>query len=290
MSKLHKYGVRDFEKDFPSEEACIERVFLAHHTRECSCGGKYALLKGRRQYQCSRCRYQIAPTANTIFHKSDTPLRLWFVAILMFSNAKSGYSAKQLERELNVTYKTAWRMLKLIRGALKQSVKKLKGIVEIDETYFGGRFRSGRGNKLQKQAIKAKSVIAGAIERGGSMKASVAPNSKSKTLGSFIDQILSPKETILMTDSSNRYEKITRGFERHFVDHSKGEYARGGVHVNSVESFWSHIKRSITGTHKAISKKYLQSYLYGFVFHYNNRGNDNFRFSLLLGALLRPVR
>lgn len=285
MAKIHKYGIRDFEAQFPNEEACLKALFLAHHSKKCSCGGTYTIVKGRPQYQCSKCRYQIAPKANTIFHKSETPLRLWFMAIFHFSNAKSGYSAKQLERNLNVTYKTAWRMLKLIRESLKQTNEKLDGIVEVDETYYGGRYKSGKNNINHSQSMKKKSVITGAIKRGGTAIIKVAPNARAKTLTGFVHENLKPK-TILMTDESNRYHNV-KGMERHMVNHSRGEFARNGVfHVNSVESFWSHFKRSTKGTHKSISKKYLQTYLDAFVFHYNNRHNDRDRFSALLGVLL----
>ena len=102
------------ERDFPNDEAVLDFLFDAQHSRKCSCGGHYTLKTGRRQFQCSKCRFQIAPTANTLFHKSDTPLTLWFKAILTFSNAKSGISAKEMERQLEVTYKTAWRIKKML--------------------------------------------------------------------------------------------------------------------------------------------------------------------------------
>ena len=133
-----RYGIKSLQKDFPTEAKVLEFLFDAQHSRECSCGGSYSLKSGRRQFQCSKCRYQIAPTANTLFHKSDTPLTLWFKAILTFSNAKSGISAKEMERQLEVTYKTAWRMLHLIRKALEQDGK-LSGDVEMDTAYFGGK-------------------------------------------------------------------------------------------------------------------------------------------------------
>ena len=135
MKRTNRYGIKSLRKDFPTDRACLEFIFDALHTRECSCGGEFVLREGRRQYQCSKCRFHIAPTASTLFHKSDTPLTLWFGAILAFSNAKSGISAKELERQLEVTYKTAWRMLHLIRKALKQEGK-LSGDVEMDTAYF----------------------------------------------------------------------------------------------------------------------------------------------------------
>lgn len=288
--KNKKYGIVQLKRDFPNEEACLDLIFDALHSRKCSCGGNYSRLQGRRQFQCSKCRYQIAPTAGTIFHKSDTPLTLWFYAIFIFSTAKSGISAKEMERQLGVTYKCAWRILSNIRKALPQGESKLSGDVEMDEAYFGGKGNAGRDNENLSQVMANKSVVIGAIERGGNMKAEVVPNAKAKTIGNFLWKNVAQENTRLMTDSSNRYGMVAMGYDRHAVDHHREEYVRGDVHINHVEAFWSHVKRSIKGTHKVISRKYLQSYLDGFVWHYNNRHSDSERFSSLLGALLRPAK
>jgi len=126
--KSKKYGIASLHKQFPNDDACLEFIFDVGHARECTrrlgrdlwtaCGGRYKKVAGRRQFQCSKCRSQIAPTAGTIFNKSGTPLVLWFHAILAFFNAKGEISAKQLERDLEVTYKCAWRILSIIRGVL----------------------------------------------------------------------------------------------------------------------------------------------------------------------------
>lgn len=126
MKRINKYGLAQLRKDFPNDQKCLQFAFDALHSRECSCGGVYAPVKGRKQFYCSKCRFQIAPLSGTIFHKSDTPLTLWWHALWVFSNAKSGVSAKEMERQLAVTYKTAWRMLSLIRKALKQDGKLLQ--------------------------------------------------------------------------------------------------------------------------------------------------------------------
>jgi ribosomal protein L22 len=291
MAKIHKYGVRELRADFPNDEKCVEYIFNALHSKKCSCGGEYKPLKGRRQYQCSKCRFQIAPTAGTIFHKSDTPLSLWFEAIFRFSNAKSGFSAKQLERDLNVTYKTAWRILRLIRKALaKENKGYLQGSVEMDEAYFGGKGEGGKYNQFHKEAMENKTPIIGAVEREGKLIAKVVKNIKAETIAKFLDQNIDPMDTRLMTDNSNRYNNAAWGYDRQTVTHSKKEFVRGDIHVNNIESFWAHFKRSAKGTHKVISRKFLQSYLDGFVFHYNNRRNDRERFSSLLGALLPVVK
>lgn len=286
MAQKDKYSIRDLKKDFPNDEACLEYLFDTLHTRECSCGGRYVRLKKRKQFQCSKCRYQIAPMAETIFEKTSTPLTLWFHAIFIFSNAKSGISAKEMERQLGVTYKTAWRILTLIRKSLTQNFTMLKGDVEVDEAYFGGKGDGGKYNENYREVMKQKSIVHGAVERGGEMHAEVTKNSSAQTASSFLLRHVHPEGTRLLTDKNNRYKNAAGEYTRESVNHSMKEYVRGDVHTNNIESFWSHIKRSIKGTHKAISKKYLQAYVDGFVWHYNNRRNDRKRFDALLGALL----
>lgn len=285
MSKITKYGVKSFQAEFPNDEACLEHIFDSLHSRSCSCGGNYSLIKGRRQYQCSKCRFQIAPTANTIFHKSPTPLTLWFHAIHVFSNAKSGISAKEMERQLEVTYKCAWRILSLIRKALKQSNEPLSGIVEMDSAYIGGRHYGGKNNEQLGRAMKKKSVVTIAVSRGGQIRAKVAPDVTADELESFMMSNIKEGST-LMTDGAKAYKRVANVYDVQSVDHSKREYVKGNRHVNTIETWISHIKSSIRGTYKVISKQHLQAYLDAFVFHYNNRYNDKQRFASLMDTLL----
>src|SRR3990167_8148467 len=258
----NKYGIRSLKSQFPNDEACTEFIFDTLHSRECSCGGKYSLIKGRRQLQCSKCRHQIAPTAGTIFHKSPTPLNLWFYAILAFSNAKSGISAKELARQLEVTYKCAWRMLNLIKKALGEKTgKKLKGDVEIDVGFMGGKGYGGKNNQYQSRVMAEKSVIVVAVERGGRMIAEIIPSTGSVAMQNFIVRNIEPKATTLYTDNSYAYKSSDKTYDRASVTHKRKEWVRGDVHVNSVETFFAHLKRSVRGTFKAISKQHLQTYL-----------------------------
>lgn len=307
MARKDRYTIKDLEQQFPSDDACLAFIFENLHSYDCSCGGTYSPLvrykkdkdgkrikdeNGKdkhfpvRQYQCSKCRYQIAPTAGTIFHKSVTPLQDWFYALFVFSNAKSGISASELSRQIGVTYKCAWRMLKQIRTALAQDDDKLDGDVETDTAYFGGRFRSGKDNKRQAQAIAAKSVVMGAVSRKGEARIKVVPDATAVTHQAFLEQNVS-KDARLFTDDGTIYWNAAKGYARQSVNHYRKEYARGDVHINNIEVFWGHVKRSIKGTHKSISKAYLQSYLDAFAFHYNNRHSDIDRFGVLLGTLLR---
>src|SRR3989344_9819 len=176
MAKETKYGVQELKAEFPTDDACLEYLFDPLHTRECSCGGRYARLNGRKQFQCSKCRFQIAPMVGTIFQKTSTPLTLWFHAIFIFSNAKSGISAKEMERQLNVTYKCAYRILTFVRKSLEQGKRTLKGTVEVDDASFGGRGHGGRYNENQRAVMANKIKVVAAQERGGEMRAQKLPD------------------------------------------------------------------------------------------------------------------
>ncbi|OGH93224.1 MAG: hypothetical protein A2563_01295 [Candidatus Magasanikbacteria bacterium RIFOXYD1_FULL_40_23] len=287
MAQADKYSIRDLKKDFPNDDICLEYIFSNLHAKTCSCGGRYNRVKGRLKFQCSKCRFQIAPLVGTIFEKTSTPLTLWFHALFIFSNAKSGVSSKEMERQLGVTYKCAWRILKLIRESLKQDGLPLKGDVEMDEGFFGGKGDAGKNNEMLSVVMNKKTKVIGAVERKGRMRAKAVKDVSAKTIATFLDHNIYPIDTRLLTDKSNRYNLASWGYNRQSVNHGNKEYVRGDVHVNNVESFWSHLKRSIKGTHKAISKKHFQSYLDAFVWHRNNRYNDRERFGTLLGALLQ---
>lgn len=286
MAMKDKYSVEDLKKDFPTDDSCLAFLFEENHSYRCSCGGTYRKMSRRKKYQCSLCRYQISPAAGTIFHKSDTPLTLWFHALFIFSNAKSGISAKEMERQLGVTYKCAWRMLSQIRKALGQPKKPLKGIVETDTAYVGGHLYAGENNEGMGRSVRHKSVLMAAIERHGGMRAKVTPSGKLYQVKKFLRKSVR-KGSMLATDSFSGYKGLGKNYMVLSVNHSKKEYSRNGVHINRTEAWFGHIKRSIRGTYKNVSKQHLQSYVDSFVWHYNNRGNDRQRFSSLLGALTR---
>lgn len=207
---------------------------------------------------------------------------------MLFSNSKSGVSAKTLERELEVTYKCAWRILSQIRKSLPQPTRPLTGKVEIDTGYIGGREKAGKNNKRKSQVIASKSVVVVAVERGGEMRAKILPNSGGATIQKFIKDSVQKKGTTLITDAAGSYIALDTIYKRYKVTHYKKEYVRGNVHINTAEMFFGHLKRSFRGTFKVISKQHLQTYLDSFVFLYNNRRNDRHRFEEMLGALL-PV-
>ena len=281
------FGIRSLRKRFPSEDACLEFLFKRRYGSRCSCGGKFVRIKGRRKYHCSRCLFQIAPTAGTIFEKSKVPLQLWFHALMMFSNAKSGLAAKTIQRDLEITYKCAWRMAHLIRSTLKQSDEVLKGNVELDLAFFGGKGDAGKNNERLKDVLKAKTKVLAAIERKKRARAQVVSSGSARNHKNFLWQNVSTKETKLMTDKTLHLDNVAKPYDRHSVHHKKREFVRGRVHTQTVDWFWSNTKGSLRGTHKSVSPKYLQSYLDGFVFHYNNAHSDRERFFALLDTVLQ---
>ncbi|KKW45889.1 MAG: ISSpo3, transposase [Candidatus Kaiserbacteria bacterium GW2011_GWA2_58_9] len=247
-----RFGIRSLRRKFPSENACLEFLLKRRHGKRCSCGGEFRRIPGRKQYQCSRCRFQIAPTAGTIFEKSKVPLSLWFHVMLVFSNAKCGISAKVIERDLEITYKCAWRMLTLIRGALTQSDDALSGDVEVDTGYIGGYAPLAR-------RMHNKATVFAAIQRGGTMRAEVTKDATAKAHKNFVWKNVSTKNTRLMTDKANRFDRIALPYERHAVNHHKGEYVRGDVHVRHGQGAVLRFTRYRIAASKRLKKRSFSS-------------------------------
>ena len=226
-----RFGVRSLRRRFPTDDACLEYIFRKRHERHCSCGGVFKRIKGRQQYHCSRCSFQVAPLAGTIFEKSRVPLTLWFHAIMMFSNAKSGLAAKTIQRDLEITYKCAWRMARLIRSTLRQSDEVLKGTVELDLAYFGGKGEAGKNNERLSDVFKAKTKVLAAIERKKRARAQVVSSGSAENHKNFLWQNVSTKGTKLMTDKTLHLDNAAKPYNRHSVHHKKQEYVRGDVHT-----------------------------------------------------------
>lgn len=266
-----RYTKKQFEAEYPDDDACLESVFQNRFgdlvfCPSCAADTKFYRVKNRQCYACKWCGYQLHPLADTIFRKTTTPLKDWFYAIYLFSVAKNGVSAKELERHLGVTYKTAWRMCKQIRILMQQDTDQLEGVVEADETYIGGVKRGHKGK------FDNKTPIIGVVERNGGIKAIAAHNGANATVALPFLRASLKAGTALYTDESRIYSRVKRDFTHEFVNHSKEEYVRAGVHTNTIEGFWGQLKRSIDGTYHSVSPKYLQSYVNEFVFRYNFRG------------------
>ena len=257
--KKEKLTKKDFDKLFPSDDVCLAKIFELRYgstetCHKCNKPFKYHKLKGLKLYSCQFCGHNIAPTADTIYHKSSTPLTDWFYAMYLFSVSKNGVSAKELERQLGVTYKTAWRIANRIRLLLADNNQsQLSEIVEIDETYVGGARHGKRG-----RGAEAKTPVIGVVERKGEVRAKVVTNTKSSTIKPFVKENIAI-DTQVMSDEYSPYKSLSKmGYSHDTVNHGSKEYARGLVHTNTIEGFWSQLKNCVNGTYRQVSPKYLQ--------------------------------
>ena len=230
---------------------------------------KHHRVSGRTAYACDHCGHHLYPLAGTIFEKSSTALRIWFQAMYLMGSTRCGISAKQIQRETGVTYKTAWRMFKQIRSMLEEkAVSPLGGRgkgVEVDETYFGG-----KGGKPGR-SVATKTPIIGIAERKGDVRAFVARDTKIETIYPLIQEHVMPRN-VVFTDEYNVYNGLgVRGYHHHRVRHTERVYVAGDAHTNSLEGFWSLVKRGIGGVYHNVGRHYLQSYLNEYSFRYNRR-------------------
>jgi transposase-like protein len=228
-------------------------------------------VKGRRAYQCNWCANQLYPTAGTPFDRTRTSLRDWFYVMFLFTTTRNGVAAKRVERELGVTYKTAWRMCHEIRKymARMDGDYPLGGpgeVVEVDESLIGGK-ATGKGNARDK-----KTIVLGMMERGGELVTRIVPDTRRASLWPQICTWVLPGST-LHTDELSSYKSISlRGFRHETCNHSAEEYvSKRGATVNTVEGFWSMLKRGINGTHIHVSGKHLPKYLGEFEYRWNMR-------------------
>jgi transposase-like protein len=293
-----RYTIGDFNREFPTDDACLEHIkeerFPGGVTKceKCSVDRKHHRVTGRTAYACDHCGNHIYPLAGTIFEKSTTSLRLWFYAMFLMGSTRCGISAKQIQRETGVTYKTAWRMFRQIRSLLGEDLQLEGPTVEMDEMYYGGVRKHGTGRPMR--GDKKKTPVVGIVERKGKAIAKVSEGVDSKTLLGMVREHVLP-ESMVYTDELKSYggiEQIRRkdgkgkaGYQHRRINHSAKVYVVGDIHTNSVEGFWSLIKRGIGGVYHSVSQKYLQSYLDEYSFRYNRRHQGNLVFKSILGQV-----
>lgn len=271
---MKKFTLGDMQKLFPTDDLCLEYIYQAKYPK-----GGYYRIDGRKSYADKKGK-QIHPLKGTIFEKSSTPLTTWFYALYLFTVSKNGVSAKELQRTLGVTYKCAWRMCHQIRKLMQQGTDPLSGVIEADETYIGGKIR-GKGDPARNKA-----TILGAVERGGRVRATVVKRANASTVGVHTFTHVKPGSR-LITDEFPGYTWLGRHYKHGVVNHRKKEYARGDLHTNTIEGFWSQLKRSINGTYHYVSPKHLQKYVDEFAFRYDHRDSSVPAFSLLLERAAR---
>jgi transposase-like protein len=238
----------------------------------------------RRAYACQLCGHHLYPCADTPFAKSRTPLSKWMFAVWLFTTSRHGIAARELERQIGVSHKCAWRMAHQIREHMARSDHSgpLGGHIEVDETTVGG-VRHGQPEKRGWGTDKAK--ILGMVERGGRLKTRVVPNVRRATLQNLIVTNVR-RGSRISSDELRSYDKLKeQGFDHQTVRHGRKEFVRGDVHTNTLEGFWSRLKLSIRGTHVHVSKKHLWKYASEFSFRYNMRKEPHLMYPKLISSL-----
>jgi transposase-like protein len=302
-SSESKYSVQEFLAEFPDDNACLEWLWRSRYSEDGThahcpkCDQerefkRYETKQRRQSWTCIGCGHHIHPTAGTIFHKSSTSLRHWFYAMFLVSSSRCGIAAKQLEREIGCSYKTALRMLHLIRQELMaQDDTPLSGEVEADEAFIGGKLRESERRALRAQGIvnlgpatKPRDVVFAAVERGGKIRAAyVGPKRTSRDVSAKLYEFVLPG-SMLYTDDwvGYSFNEVARKYRHRRINHSGRVYVDGDVHTQTVEGFWGHFKTDVRGTHHSISTRWLPGYLNEWVWKWNHRDDDRAMFHQLL--------
>jgi transposase len=307
-------SLMEFMREFPDDAACLEHLWRQRYAPDgehavcpkCEVERvfrKYATKQGRQSWTCTGCGLHVHPTAGTIFAKSSTSLHLWYYAMYLMASTRCGISAKQLERQIGVSYRTAWRMLNRIRVELMaDDGEMLSGDVEVDEASVDGKPRKPHGynryvappgvnrrSEAAKRRERSRATVFAAVERGGRIKATVLPSRHGPALNRQIVRWVHP-ESIIITDEWKAYS----GLERHFISHSRinhgsGVYVEGSTHTNTIEGFFGNLKTGMRGAYKKVSPRYLQSYLDEYSWRHNAQRDRAELGPLFEQLLLRAV-
>jgi len=307
------YSLMEFMREFPDDDACLEHLWRQRYApdgehADCpKCKQErvfrnYATAQGRQSWTCTGCGHHVHPTAGTIFAKSSTSLHLWYFAMYLVTSTRCGVSAKQLERALGVSYRTAWRMLNKIRNeVMVDDGEPLRGDVEVDEASVDGKPRKQQGqhskiaigpsrrSEAAKLRERSRATVFAAVERGGRIKATVLPSRRGPGLKKQVIEWVMP-ESIVITDDWPAYNGLDRHYISHSrINHSAGIYVEGDTHTNTVEGFFGNLKPSIKGTYRKVSHRWLQGYLNEFTWRYNLRSQrDPSMFAELIAQAAQP--
>jgi transposase-like protein len=285
---VHQMTEGQFEAMFPAgdEDACKAYLVARRWPQGVYCPrcGNFKVFPVSSmpfKWQCYQCApdqgYRFSHIAGTIFENTNKPLRQWFKVVHLMTTSKKGISALQIQRQLGFgSYGTAHSMCHKIRAAMIEPEKKLGGIVEVDETYVGGKDYNRHWDKKsggRGGAATGKTPVIGAVQRKGNVIARVLKSVTAEAATGFVREVVSNRVSLLATDAWSGYDKLNTEYRRGSVDHHKGQYVVGAIHTNTIEGFWSIFKRGVVGTFHKVSEKYMPLYVAEFQFRYNNREN-----------------
>ena len=295
------YSLMEFMRAFPNDAACLDKLWRdryapdGHHAHcpKCDRERKFHRTKTRASYTCDTCGLHVHPQKGTIFERSSTSLHLWFYAMYLMASTRCGISAKQMERELGVTYKQAHKMMKRIRTLMGDDGTPLSGDVEIDETSVGGKTKRPHGasrtiavgqdrRKGSKQRMKRNPTVLGMVERGGRVRFKVIASRHGAPLSRAVLANVNP-DSIIFTDEWGSYKPLKERFIDHqVVNHSMGDYVRGDAYTNTIEGAFGNMKTGMRGVYKKVSPAYLQAYLDEYSWRSNAKLTPESLFSQLL--------
>jgi len=292
--KIQQMTIGEFDRLFPNEDACCAYLVGNRWPKgvQCPrCGSErvYDLKTMKWRWECPDCReggaYRFSHIVGTIFENTNKPLKDWFRVIHMMLTSKNGVSALQIHRVMGFgSYRTAWYMCHRVRVALHdKNFRQLMGIVEVDETFIGGKGINKHGKRGHKGGgYSGKTPIVGAVSRKGKVVARVIDRVTKEALDKFVRETVSTKVSLLATDESRCYSDLAPDYPHGTCEHTKGKYVVGAVHTNTIEGFWSIFKRGIVGSYHKVSSKYLPLYVAEFAFRYNHRDDAD-----IFGAAIR---
>jgi len=271
----------DLMKAFPDEQTCIDHLKTIRWRKGAFCPycdhDQIYEFSDKRTFKCAQCRQRFSIKVGTIFADTKLPLQKWFMAIWLITNHPKGIASTTLAKDLDVTQKTAWFVLHRLRYAARtksfNARFRMRGKVEIDETYIGGEAKNRHGRRSGTGGGAGdKTPVVGAVERDGQVIARVIGAASQFEMQNFVRDVVSPDAEMLVTDAHAAYRSL-QGFARHeIVNHQRGEYRRGDAHTNSIESVWALLKRQIIGIHHWVSPKHLNKYVQEMAWRLNRRG------------------
>jgi transposase len=286
------YTFKEFQAEFPDDAACLEKLMEINyggthiHCPDCGVLTNFHMMNKRRAFACQECGHHVYPCAGTIFHKSSTKLTHWFFAMYLMTSTRHGVAAKEIERQIGVTYKCAWRMCHELRKLMTSADHSgpLSGHVEIDETRVGG--KQSRHDRRRKGDNKT--IVMGIVERDGRMRAGPVDDLSGANLERIVSDNVE-KGSAISTDEWTGYSRLgDLGFNHGRVNHSQEEWVNGIHHTNTLEGHWSQFKRSVKGTHVHISSKHAWKYVGEFTYRRNFRHSHREMFDRLVTSFSLP--